>query len=225
MIDITSLNGTPLSSFGAVLLDYDSGSISFTDNFFKAEKRLKPTVFDPNMPLRDVKIKCEFKSSSDAEAEASSSELALALTKETELLLPDGFYYNGVLVKAEKPKRIAAGIFTRQFNLKAFRHGALEQVVITQTSTINVKGNYPAMVKYTIEVSSGDEFSVDGISVAGITGSTIVIDGIDGLITEDGENCFEKTDLVEFPCVTPGEQTIEVDGNGTVTIEYYPIYF
>ena len=225
MNDTTTINGTPLASFGAVLLDYDSGSLAFSDNYFKADKRLKPTVFDPNMPLREVKIKCEFKASTDAEAEASSSDLALALTKEIDLMLPDGYYYHGVMTKAEKPKRIAAGIFTRQYSIKAYRHGAKEQVVITQTSSVNVKGNYPAMVKYSIVVSSGTEFKIEGISIIGITGSTIVIDGIDGLITEDGVNCFEKTDLTEFPSLAPGTQTITIEGTGTVTVEYYPIYF
>lgn len=225
MNDITTINGAPLSSFGAALLDYDSGGLSFSNNFFKADKRLKPTVFDPNMPLREVKIKCEFKEATDNDAEAKSSELAFALTKETELRLPDGFYYCGVLTKADKPKRIAAGIFTRQYSIKAYRHGEKETDVITETSVLQIKGNYPAMAKFSIVVSSGTEFSIDGIDIIGITGSQIVIDGIEGLITEDGVNCFEKTNLTEFPILEPGSRTIPIEGTGTVTVEYYPIYY
>ena len=82
-----------------------------------------------------------------------------------------------------------------------------------------------APVKYTITMGSGTSFTINGITVSGITGSTVVIDGIAGKITEDGVNCFDKTDITEFPTLKAGNNAVTIAGNGSVTIEYYPIYF
>lgn len=225
MADEITINGTPLAEYGASLLDYNSGAVSLTQNYFKADKRLRMTVFKPNMPLRDVKLKFEFFATSDSEAEARATALIYELTEMAEIKLPDGFYYAGVLDKADKPKRIAEGIFTRECNVKAYRHGELESEVLTESGDISVKGNYPAMARYRIALTGGTEFSIAGINIIGITGANIVIDGIDGLITEDGVNCFQKTDMTEFPTLEPGNRHIDIEGSGTVIVEYYPIYF
>lgn len=224
--DVTTINGTALSSFGAALLSYDTGALSFKNNYFKSEKRLQPTIFAPNMPLREVVLKCEFFAQSDGIAESHATNLAFHLTQNSDIYLPDGFYYTGTLTKVSKPKRIAAGIFTREFGITAYRHGALESITLTQSGTVsvNIKGNYKTAVRYKIS-TSGTTFSVNGITVEGITGDLIVIDGINCTVTEDGENCFEKTNATEFPTLEAGENDIVIDGSGTVVIEYYPIYF
>lgn len=223
--DVTTINGTALSDYGASLLSYNTGAVAFSGNYFKAGKRLRPTVFNPNMPLREVTIKCEFTGSTDAEAETNATNLVSALTGLSEIYLPDGYYYAGVISKIGKPNRIAAGIFTRDFVVVAYRHGAKETATLTGTGSITVKGNYKTAVKYTITVSSGTEFNINGVNIIGITGSVIVIDGIDATITEDGANCFDKSDMTAFPELSPGANTITITGTGTVVIEYYPIYY
>ena len=224
MNDTTTVNGTPLASFGAALLSYDSGAISFDRNYFKAEKRLQPTVFSPDMPLREVVMKCEFFADSDIDAEERATNLAFQLSKETTVYLPDGFYYTGTLTKISKPKRIAAGIFTRDFSIVAYRHGALETITLTQSGTVNIKGNYKTAVRYKIS-TGGTSYTVNGFTVRGITGTLVVVDGINCTVTEDGINCFDKTNATEFPALDAGETSIEITGSGTLIIEYYPIYF
>lgn len=223
--DITKVNGVALATYGASLLSYNTGAVALKNNYFKPNKRLSPAIFAPDMPLRSVSIKCEFFAASDALAESASTNLGFALTAETDLYLPDGFYYRSVLTNAGKPTRVAEGIFQREYTLAAYRHGAKESVTLSASGTVSIKGNMDAAVKYTIAIGGGTSFTINGITVSDITGSTIIIDGIAGKITEDGVNCFGKTDITEFPTLKAGNNTVTINGNGSVTIEYYPIYF
>lgn len=223
--DITKVNGVALSDYGASLLSYNTGAVALKNNYFKPNKRLTPAIFSPDMPLRSVSIKCEFFADSDSLAESAATNFGFKLTAETDLYLPDGFYYRGVLTNAGKPTRIAQGIFQREYTLIAYRHGGLESITISASGNAIIKGNMDAEVRYTITIGGGTTFTVNGITVQNITGSTIVIDGIKGLVTEDGTNCFDKTDMTEFPTLKAGENDITIIGNGSVVIEYYPIYF
>lgn len=223
--DITKVNGVALADYGASLLSYNTGAVALKNNYFKPNKRLTPAIFSPDMPLRSVSIKCEFYAASDGLAESAATNFGFVLTAETELYLPDGFYYRGVLTNAGKPTRIAQGIFQREYTLTAYRHGGMESIALSASGKATIKGNMDAEVRYTITLGSGTTFAVNGITVRNITGSTIVIDGIKGLVTEDGANCFDKTDMTEFPTLKAGENDITIAGNGRVVIEYYPIYF
>lgn len=223
--DITKVNGVALSDYGASLLSYNTGAVALKNNYFKPNKRLTPAIFSPDMPLRSVSIKCEFYAASDGLAESAATNFGFLLTAETDLYLPDGFYYRGVLTNAGKPTRIAQGIFQREYTLTAYRHGGLESITLSASGKATIKGNMDAEVRYTITIGGGTTFTVNDITVQNITGSTIVIDGIKGLVTEDGANCFDKTDMTEFPTLKAGANDIAITGNGRVVIEYYPIYF
>lgn len=223
--DITKVNGVALSDYGASLLSYNTGAVALKNNYFKPNKRLTPAIFSPDMPLRSVSIKCEFYGGSDGLAESAATNFGFLLTAETELYLPDGFYYRGVLTNAGKPTRIAQGIFQREYTLTAYRHGGMESITLSASGKATIKGNMDAEVRYTVTIVGGTTFTVNGITVQNITGSTIVIDGIKGLVTEDGANCFDKTDMTEFPTLKAGENNITITGNVRVVIEYYPIYF
>lgn len=224
-IDTTKINGKALSAFGATLLSYDTGAVTFSGNYFKAEKRLQPTVFPANMPLRDIVLRCEFSETTDEGAEMKATELTADLTALSEIYLPDGFYYRGVLTKMAKPKRISTGIFTRDYTITAYRHGSKKSHTMSVSENIEVTGNYKTAAKYTITMTAGTEFILNGISITGITGSVIIIDGIEGKVTEDGANCFDKTDMTKFPELQPGTNYIAIDGNGSVQVEYFPIYY
>lgn len=51
-----------------------------------------------------------------------------------------------------------------------------------------------------------------------------IIDGIDGKVTENGINAILNTDLISFPKVYPGINTVSINFSGTITIEYYPTF-
>lgn len=56
-------------------------------------------------------------------------------------------------------------------------------------------------------------------------GKTIVIDGIKGLVTMDGENAFSVINLWEFPTLKVGETSLRFTNSyAKVTIRYFPMW-
>ena len=53
---------------------------------------------------------------------------------------------------------------------------------------------------------------------------TIVIDGYAKKVTKNGENVFGQMEMTSFPLLSPGANAIEIQGTGTLTVEYQPIY-
>lgn len=71
-----------------------------------------------------------------------------------------------------------------------------------------------------------------GITFTGLKKDSLyVVDGINGAVTEDGVNMFSRTDMIEFPKVSPGENVF-TKGNTPETgnmctdikIEFYPTF-
>ncbi len=98
------------------------------------------------------------------------------------------------------------------------------------TKTINVPGNEetPAIVEITPSVGIID-IVLTGLSDEPMTiriltgGKKVIIDGEEGLVTVDGVNKFNDTDMWEFPRLKPGANTITVSRNNVdISIKFKP---
>lgn len=224
MADITKVNDILLSNYNASLLSYSSGTLTIYNNYFKPDNRLNPVIFASQMPLRILSLKLEFVGATDAEAEINASALVAVFSKETELFLPDGFFYKCILSSTKEPTRITKGIFQREVYLVGYRHGNLESVVIPADGVVNIKGNYKTGVRISI-IPNDTTVTVNDITISNVVGASIVVDGIDCFVLEDGQNKFVDTEMTQFPSLDVGAQTISVSGASSATLEYYPIYY
>ena len=56
-------------------------------------------------------------------------------------------------------------------------------------------------------------------------GKSVVLNGLNGLILQDGENIMDQVDIYDRPSLLPGENTITVDSETVkVNIKIRPIY-
>lgn len=89
--------------------------------------------------------------------------------------------------------------------------------------------NTPAILTLSSNIGL-NSLTVEGLTEESITinqvqkDSVIVIDGENCMITENGENIFKKTDLWEFPKISPGTATITLSSECTAQLTYYPRY-
>ncbi|WP_346884310.1 phage distal tail protein [Clostridium sp. UBA4395] len=98
------------------------------------------------------------------------------------------------------------------------------------TKTINVPGNTetPATVEITPSVSIIDivltGLSDEPMTIKNLTGGKkVIIDGEEGIVTVDGVNKFNDTDMWEFPRLKSGANTITVSRNNVdINIKYKP---
>lgn len=113
------------------------------------------------------------------------------------------------VIEEEEQKTIN---FNKSNNLTLFTGGndttpaILEITPSVNVSTVNITG-------------LGEEITLNNLT----TNNTIIIDGVKGLITENGENKFKDYDSWGFPRLEPGENNISVDDNTLdIVIKYKP---
>lgn len=218
------INGYPLDALNAYMTEYTVGECDYDNGYMLPPKSMMPVKLDGNVGLRPITIEMDFEGETMRDITIKISNLTAMLHKEAELFLPDGFYYTCVYSKASTPKEVAPWIMQVKFSLVGFRHGAMQTETFAESGTIFVDGNYPSSAAFTITPDEGTtEVTVNGITVQNM-GGPVVIDGIKKTVMEDGINKFADTNITEFPLLDPGYGSIEIEGNCTVDVSYYPIY-
>ncbi|MBU9735804.1 hypothetical protein [Diplocloster agilis] len=97
---------------------------------------------------------------------------------------------------------------------------------ISEPAIIYNEGNIPSGVRYILKPPINISFfKINGIKVTNLhAGKNFIIDGISGKITENGNNRFAATDIIDFPKILPGKNEINMSYNIPVTVEYYPLF-
>lgn len=98
------------------------------------------------------------------------------------------------------------------------------------SKTIDVTGNIKVPIKLEITpVIDMIDLKITGLSEDPLIvknlkiNKTIIIDGIEGTVTQDGINKFEDTDMWEFPFLVPGKNNITLSKDTcNITIKYNP---
>lgn len=132
------------------------------------------------------------------------------------------YYYRGFTVGEPSFQYIMKGneILEVTMLVIAEKSQLTESMNRITTKTINIPGNTetPAIVEITPSVTIAD-IVLTGLSDEPMTiriltgGKKVIIDGEEGIITVDGANKFNDTDMWEFPRLKPGANTIIVSRN------------
>lgn len=220
------INGVALSAFGGRLLDFSVTGSSYKNGYTMPPRGFFPVRYIGDIGLRDVTLTVDFIGSEWSDAETAASDFIAELVRGADILLPDGFLYYSAFDSDAAFKTPARNIVTHTVKLKAVRHGPLvsDQFSAPATITVTASGNRETPARLYAEGVSG-ACAVKGISITDLTGE-IVIDGIEGKVTRNGQNVFANTNLTTFPRLNPGANTITASGSLTgLTVEYYPLYF
>lgn len=113
------------------------------------------------------------------------------------------------------------------------RRLAMQSNVLTKTGTVDNQGAVECGVRLTVVATKAySSLTVFGVTIKNLTANVpFVIDGIDGKVTQNGVNAFLQTDIVEFPRLQPGINTIAITQPSgttptgvTVTVEHYALF-
>ena len=221
----TTINGKLLSTFGAKLADYQVGACSYSDSYLLPPRSIVPIKLNGKVGLRKVTVTLDIFGASEGAIALAISNLTAELMKQAELYLPDGFYYNCVYSKTSTPESVAPWISRVKFEFNGYRHGARVNVNVFNGTVVNVLGNFETPAFYDIDKSNAADLSltINGITVRNAT-ERIKIDGINAKVTMGGLNKFGDTDIIEFPKLKPGENTMYLTGTTSAMLSYYPIY-
>ena len=131
-------------------------------------------------------------------------------------------FWNTVTMKFSTIRRY--GLIT--YHLQAGEYASQQYRNIS--FVFNNEGTVESGLRFIIERAIGiSSMKINDITITDIKADKkYVIDGIEGSVTVDGVNCFSQTNLIEFPKVKPGKNTVNIDilDYGEMWIEYYPTF-
>lgn len=232
------INGVPVKEYGAKQLTVDFSPSTQEQTYeWNAGARL-PIMVDRRATFKTMTVLLKVTGSSRQEIVKRSSHLHRLAAGQAEYVL-DGYkdwVFVGIL-KSEPTlkKTIDRNVYKMTLTVTGYMRDAREQeaeINRVARGYIFVEGtrDAPVMMEITPIVNL-PEFGIYGVAERGIViknltkDTPIYIDGITGLITENGQNKFNDVIMFEFPHLEPGEQLLTFSESVcNVKIRYFPMW-
>lgn len=226
------VNGNGLELYKGTLEAVNIGTASRTvTKGFLTGKRLSPVkISDMEYQEIPIRLSVEINADSAEEFEVLKGELTSAMC-ECELKfidMPDRTYQSWLAAEPEVNKDLPE-IGTITYSLNAVCCGEQKIKHFSDALTFEYEGN--ATAPAVLEVIT--DIGLNSLTIEGITGSSItvqnitkdiplIIDGENGLITQNGINKFGDSNLWEFPRIKHGKNTVTLSTVCTATLTYKP---
>lgn len=162
---------------------------------------------------------------------------------ELELDSQPGYYYYGLAAVSTTKENNVVTSFVISLTADPFKYTDPISTTLedASSSVLNVSGDYEtpciieivpsgAITAYTIKGAARDPVTgeAEDIVVKNLSaGKTVIIDGEDCTVIEDGANKYEDTEMWEFPTLVPGNNTLTFSSSSVpcdVTIRYKARY-
>lgn len=230
MDDYTYINDKPLNLFSALLLSsYGVGQSSVAFDTLVSSSGAGFVVAGRTLGLRTITLPLHVYGETPEETQQHVSRLLEEfIDGKVKIGLPDGFLYFGVLTGQEGPDFITEELVSLTLTLQGIRCKPLETVTGNELSVYGTLPEMDCVIRATVG-KSAQTYTVAGIVFDGgahtsglSAGDQIVIDGINKIVTINGDPAMDRCSLVTFPTLHPGENIITA--LDPVTVEYYPMY-
>ncbi len=219
------INGTDIEDLGGLMLrDYTVSASPVTQDYNKPRNGTSFTVFGKTIGLKTITVTVNILGRDRREVAARKSALdVMAAAGQIEITLPDLFQYTSVLQNAGGLSWILPTRGECSYTFLAIQHDPL--ISVETAGILYAEGTMPEM-SCRISVTAGaaaETYTVAGVTFTDIkAGDKIVIDGLNSRVLLNGGNAILRCDLVEFPRLAPGKNTIVAPDR--VAVEYYPSY-
>jgi phage-related protein len=228
--DVT-INGAPLADFGgATLNDYSIGETPFSPEIFQGLNRTSFELLKNSFGLREIRLTFVFTGADLHAVKLNRSRLNSVLFAPVDLFIPDdGFYYRAVCKETGAEELIGQGEteakIRAEYKLIGVRHGASVSVSVAAGGAVNCLSTMPYTdAKLTATAAAAGSFTLGGAVFSSVpAGGIVVFDGINKLVTVNGQNWALNTVFTRFPALVPGNNTIAATA-GPVTVQYEPCY-
>lgn len=228
------INNIDISKYNARVLDVNiqNSSISnLSDSDMK--NKLIPLFLRSKVFLNNITVTLLINSLDKKQYYLDKSNLISVMLDSFDIYFKDrNLKFKCILVnQVNQPSlRQIRGRFQLTFIGYNLENEVIETINRVTSKTIDVTGNIKVPIKLEITpVIDMIDLKITGLSedpliVKNLKGNkTIIIDGIEGTVTQDGINKFEDTDMWEFPFLVPGKNNITLSKDTcNITIKYNP---
>lgn len=211
-----------------------------TEVFVGVGRSTQQIIKNRRTAARDMTMLIDF-FGGEAEARRHESEFQTLFLGNAPVLVDigDGYLYDCVLVASAQTQGIDGVLLSMEYRFSAVRRGPARSVEITTLDRFNYmcESTFPKtdcrVTLYGLEAQQGDDVYVDindkrftfDMDYRGI----VVIDGINKIITIEGDNWTNLVGWTDFPYLVPGNNVIRAVINGVAPVipakvEYIPVY-
>lgn len=228
------INNIDISKYNARVLDINIQNSSISNlSDLDIKNKLLPLFLKSKVSLNNITVTLLINSLDKMQYYLDKSNLLSNMLESFDIYFKDrNLKFKCVLVnQADQPSlRQIRGRFQLTFIGYNLGNEVIETINRVSYKTINALGNYtvPIIVEITPIIDMID-FKITGLSedpliLRNLKGNkTIIIDGINGTVTQDGINKFEDTEMWEFPFLVPGKNNITLSKDTcNITIKYNP---
>lgn len=209
------INNIPLSDFNAKLLKRQISPPQISIENYWPKKALRPFVSKTKgYYFKTLDLEIEFKGT-PSEIEMNKSKVIQALTSASVAFKNLDHNYTGVISGTGTGEQVN-GYEVLSIEMLAYEHESAQEVSIDRNAarTIFLDSNSPTPVVIellpSVNVASliitglGKDITLSNLSA----GKVVIIDGEQGLVTEDGLNKWQDYSSWSFPKLMPGENNI-----------------
>ena len=236
------INNKDIATFSARLMSFNVSGTAVTNNTSAAGSLLTiPILYGCTVAPRTVTVSLAFhpkgingssrkRSISHRLHRATENIVAFEseiVGKQFEILLPDGYLYTCLHANSSVGELDASGIIDITYTFLGIRHLPLVIEELPASGRIDCLSTAQTAFKLVLTSETAlESLTISGITVTSIPADTeLIIDSVNGLVTCGGANKFADTDLVDFPYLVPGENTISCSAaSAAVRVEYTPIF-
>lgn len=223
------INGVGAGEYGARLLaNYKVGGTPIKRTRQKTPGVQGWLALQTEYGLRTITLPIHVQGKTPLQASLQLSELTAALSAEpVDLHLPNGMQYFASLDSAGDAAELTqdGSLLSCTYKLAGYAHGDLQSVTIPPNGTLRAIGTAPHMAcKISCTVGKGaGSYPMAGVVWKNVqAGDKLEIDGLTKCVTRNGYSDIGRTDLTEWPTLTPGKNTITAQD--ALTVSYYPIW-
>lgn len=219
--------------FGATIIEKNFGSSEIIAYIDWLDSAIDPTEEkESKFKFSQIRVVLLIEGENETEILTKMSNIK-AMSKKGTLKFSDIDYFYDIALDDSSYKRINTVAYELTLSYKsAYKYLGYITETMNQMATkvIAVSGNTktPAIVEITPSVDIIDivinGFGSSDITINNLTANKkVIIDGENGLVTVDGINKYDDTDMWEFPSLEPGANTITVTRTTCdIAIKYKP---
>ena len=228
------INNVDISTYNARILDVNIQNSSISnENSTEIKNKLLPLFLESKASLNSITVTLLINSLDKRQYYLDKSNLLKNMLEPFEIYFKDRDLRFKCILNNQMDQvslRQIRGRFHLTFVGYNKENEIIETVNRVNSKNINARGNLKVpiileinpiidMIDVTINGLSEDPLIIKNLK----SNKKIIIDGIEGTVTQDGINKFVDIDMWEFPFLVPGTNTITVNKDTcNITIRYNP---
>lgn len=228
------INNIDISTYNARILDVNIQNSSISnENSTEIKNKLLPLFLESKASLNSITVTLLINSLDKRQYYLDKSNLLKNMLEPFEIYFKDRDLRFKCILNNQTDQASVRQIRGR-FQLTFIGYNKENEIIETinrvNSKNINARGNLkvPIVLEITPIIDMIDVtisgLSEDPLIIKNLKGNKkIIIDGIEGTVTQDGINKFTDVDMWEFPFLSPGTNTININKDTcNITIKYNP---